>query len=89
MSMIIQIAAAVVAVMAALCWILSAQSETKAEEESAIGPGWDGNLVGKNAKGHPIHLIPTLEAQAKWNSRAAWFAAAAASLQGLEIIFPR
>ena len=89
MSLVIQIIAAGLAVLAAICWVLSAQSETKAAEESAIGPGWDGNLIGKNAKGKPIHLIPTLEAQAKWNSRAAWFAAAAALLQGLEIIFPR
>ena len=49
-------ASAFFAVLAAIFWIISTRVERKAAPGSPPGSGWDGYMVGLNAKGEPVHL---------------------------------
>ena len=79
-------ASAFFAVLAAIFWIISTRVERKAAPGSPPGSGWDGYMVGLNAKGEPVHLVETLRAQWLWSSLAAWSAAATALLQATQTL---
>jgi hypothetical protein len=72
--------------VAAIFWIRSATTETLASGRGGSGSGFDGYLVGLNAHGNPVDLVPTLQAQSLWNSRAAIWAAIAALMQVAEVV---
>ena len=71
---------------AVLAAIISTRVERKAAPGSPPGSGWDGYMVGLNAKGEPVHLVETLRAQWLWSSLAAWSAAATALLQATQTL---
>jgi hypothetical protein len=79
-------ATAFFAVLAAIFWIISTRLEQKAAPGSAPGSGWDGYMVGLNAKGEPVHLVGTLREQWRWSSFAAWSAAGAALFQAAQTL---
>jgi hypothetical protein len=58
----LSVMSAAFAVLAAIFWIISTRVEQKAAPGSKPGSGWDGYMVGLNAKGEPVHLVGTLRA---------------------------
>jgi hypothetical protein len=82
----LSVVSALFAVSAAICWIKSTKVEQKAAPGSKPGSGWDGYMVGLNAKGEPVHLVGTLREQWRWSSFAAWSAAGAALFQAAQAL---
>jgi hypothetical protein len=82
----LSVASAIFAVSATIFWIKSTKVEQKAAPGSKLGSGWDGYMVGLNARGEPVHLVETLRMQSRWSSSAAWSAAAAALFQAAQAL---
>ena len=63
--------AALVGIVASICWIKAAGAKVLSKFPDTLGSGFDGVMNVKNEKGEVLDLVGTYTLQSYWNSKAA------------------
>jgi hypothetical protein len=86
---IIGVSAVTFGLASGYCWVKEANAKVLAEPGATVGVGFGGSPVNvRDHEGAILDLLQSYSLQSKWNSKAAYFSAAAAITGEIAYMFP-